>query len=263
MPDYVDSHAHLADPAFAGEVGGVVARARAAGARAIVCIGESIEAADRAAVLAGSYPDFIWHTAGIHPHDAARFDAAVDLPRIRERLAAGAVAVGECGLDYHYDNSPRERQREAFTAQLELAAECRKPVVVHTREAVADTMGLLREAARGGVSGVLHCFTGPVELAELAVASGWYVSFSGVVTFKTWDGDALIRAMPIDRILVESDAPYLAPVPHRGRRNEPAYVALTLARVAAARGIDVDEMGRVTTRNAGTLFGLAIPSSAA
>jgi TatD DNase family protein len=110
---------------------------------------------------------------------------------------------------------------------------------------------------------VLHCFTGPAELGELAIASGWYVSFSGVVTFKKWDGDALIRAMPIDRILVESDAPYLAPVPHRGRRNEPAYVALTLARVAAARGVSVDEMGKVTARNAATLFGLAIPSSAA
>jgi TatD DNase family protein len=122
---------------------------------------------------------------------------------------------------------------------------------------------LLREAARGGVIGVLHCFTGPAALAELAVASGWYLSFSGVVTFKKWDGDALIQAVPSDRILVESDSPYLAPVPHRGRRNEPAYVALTLARVAAARGIGVDEMGGVTTRNAATLFGLAIPSSAA
>lgn len=263
MPAFVDSHSHLADPAFAGDVGEVIARARGAGARGIVCIGESIAAADRAAALAGANPGFIWHTAGVHPHDAAAFDAAIHVPAIRDRLRAGAVAVGECGLDYHYDNSPRDQQRAAFAAQLELAAECHRPVVVHTREAVADTTAMIEEASRAGVRGVLHCFTGPVELAERGLAAGWYVSFSGVVTFKNWNGDALIRAVPADRILVESDAPYLTPVPHRGRRNEPAYVALTLARVADARGVDVEDVGRTVTRNAAALFGLAIPEPAA
>jgi TatD DNase family protein len=262
MPAFLDSHAHLADPAFAGDVEEVIARARAAGARGIVCIGESIAAADRAAHLAGQHPGFIWHTAGVHPHDAATFDPALHVPAIRERLAAGAVAVGECGLDYHYDNSPRDQQRAAFAAQLELAAETRRAMVVHTREAVADTAAMLEEAARAAVVGVLHCFTGPLDLAERALAAGWYVSFSGVVTFRKWDGDALIRSIPADRILVESDAPYLTPVPHRGRRNEPAYVALTLDRVADARSMDIGEMGQTVARNAAALFGLAIPEPA-
>lgn len=255
--EFVDSHAHLADPAFDDDRDAVIERAVAAGAAAIVCIGESIAAAERAAALATAHPGVCFHTAGVHPHDAAGFDAARDLEAIRREVRRSAVAIGECGLDYHYDHSPRDRQRAAFAAQLGLAGELRRPVVVHTREAEADTRVMVEDAGRSGVVGVLHCYTGSAELAEAALAVGWYVSFSGIVTFKRWTDDAVIRAVPDDRLLVESDSPYLAPVPHRGRRNEPAWVPLTAARVAAARGVDASEVAASTARNARRLFGLA------
>lgn len=257
MATFVDSHAHLADPAFDEDVDAVIERARLTGARALVCIGESLAAADRAAALASRYPRFLAYTAGIHPHDAAGFDPGRDIPRLREHLDRGAVAVGECGLDYHYDHSPRERQRSAFDAQLALAADVGRPVVVHTREAEPDTAAAITDARRAGVVGVLHCFTGTEELARLALDAGWYVSFSGIITFRKWTDLALLRLVPEDRLLVESDSPYLAPVPHRGRRNEPAWVSLTLARLAEVRGVGVEELGRATLANSLTLFGLA------
>jgi TatD DNase family protein len=255
---FVDSHAHLTDAAFAAEVDPVIARARAGGALAIVCIGESPDAADRASALATDYPGLVWYTAGVHPHDAARFDAARDLPRLRAHAGAGAAAIGECGLDYHYDHSTPAQQRAAFRAQLELAASTGKPLVVHTRDAVDDTLAMIDEAAAAKVRGVLHCFTGPPRLAERAIGAGWYVSFSGIVTFRKWTENALIRAIPEDRLLVESDAPYLAPEPHRGKRNEPAYVRLTLDRMAEVRGVSAGELGSQTARNAARLFGLAL-----
>jgi TatD DNase family protein len=235
----------------------VIARARQAGARALVCIGESLDAARRAGDLAVRHPGFCHHTAGVHPHDAASFDPARDLPAIRAEVARGAVAIGECGLDYHYDNAPRERQRAAFAAQLALGAELRRPVVVHTREAEDDTRELVAEAGRADVLGVLHCYTGSLALAAAALEVGWYVSFSGIVTFRKWTDDALLRLVPEDRLLVESDGPYLAPVPYRGKRNEPAWIALTLARLAAARGVSPELLGEATAANARRLFGLA------
>lgn len=258
MPPFVDSHAHLADPAFDADRDPVVARARAGGALAIVCIGESLDAAVRARAVAAANPGFVWFTAGVHPHDAAAFDPARDEPRLRELLAAGAVAVGECGLDYHYDHSPRDVQRRVLDAQLALAAECHRPLVIHSREADADTHALLRDAARAGVVGVLHCFTGPAELAAAAVDAGWYVSFSGMVTFRKWDNTAALAAVPADRLLTESDAPYLAPVPDRGKRNEPAWVARTVDRLAALRGADPGELGAQTAANAARLFRLPL-----
>ena len=262
MPVFADSHVHLADPQFDGDRDAVISAARQAGAQALVCIGESPDAADRARGIAEGYAGFVWHTAGMHPHDAASFNAGRDLPRIRDHLDGGAVAIGECGLDYHYDNSPRDVQREVFAAQIRLAAETGKPLVVHSREAVEDTGAMVREAGESGVRGVLHCFTGPASLAEIALTAGWYISFAGVITFKKWSGDELIRSIPADRTLLESDAPYLAPVPFRGKRNEPAYVALTLARVAAARALDVETMGELVLANTRELFGLAGSKSA-
>jgi TatD DNase family protein len=254
---FVDSHAHLADPVFDADRDEVIDRARLSGARAVVCIGESLAAAERAADLAARYPRFAYFTAGVHPHDAADFNRERDVAGIRRALAAGAVAVGECGLDYHYNHSPRPAQINAFSAQIELAAEARRPLVVHTRLAEDDTRAMITEAAAGGVIGVLHCYTGSHALAEHGIAAGWYVSFSGIVTFPKWSDDALIRLIPAERLLAESDAPYLAPVPHRGRRNEPAYVAFTIARLAAARGIDAAILGDQVARNAERLFGLA------
>jgi TatD DNase family protein len=257
---FIYSHAHLADAAFAGDRGAVITRARDAGAAAIVCIGESLQVAAIAAQCAAEYPGFVFATAGIHPHDAAGFEEQRDIPRLRELLGT-AVAVGECGLDYHYDNSPRQAQRAAFSAQIALAAETSRPVVVHTRDAEDDTREFLGEARSAGVIGVLHCYTGSHALAEFALAAGWYVSFSGIVTFNKWSDDDLLRLVPQDRLLVESDSPYLAPVPFRGKRNEPAWVAHTLSKLAATRGDDAFELASVTAANAQRLFGLALEAA--
>jgi TatD DNase family protein len=258
MATFVDSHVHLADPAFDSDRDAVIERARLTGARALLCIGESIQAAARAGSLASRYPGFIYFTAGIHPHDAATFENTRDIGALRDAVASGAVALGECGLDYHYDHSPRERQLEVFESQIALAAELARPLVVHTRQAAEDTSALVKAAGEKGVRGVLHCFTGPRELAMIALDAGWYLSFAGVITFKKWDDDALLRLPPADRILVESDAPYLAPAPNRGKRNEPAWVSLTLARLAVARGVPTDVLGETTTRNAINFFGLDV-----
>jgi TatD DNase family protein len=260
LTTYVDSHAHLADAAFDPDRNAVVDRARLSGARAVVCIGESLAAAARAEELAATHPAFVYFTAGIHPHDAVAFDREQDLAAIRRAVGNGAVAIGECGLDYHYDHSPRDAQLRAFTAQLELAGELRRPVVVHTRLAEDDTRAAIADAAAAGVRGVLHCYTGSHALAEQALAAGWYVSFSGIVTFRKWTDDALIRLVPDDRLLAESDAPYLAPVPHRGKRNEPAYVTFTIAHLARARGADAAAVGERVSGNAEQLFGLAASS---
>ena len=205
----------------------------------------------------------MFSTAGVHPHDAAQFDAARDIPSIEERVKGGAVAIGECGLDYHYDNSPREAQKKAFSAQIDLAAKFKRPLVVHTRDAEEDTAALIGDAAAAGVSGVMHCYTGSHSLAERALAAGWYISFSGIVTFAKWSDDALLRLVPDDRLLVESDSPYLAPVPNRGKRNEPAWVAQTLARVALARGVSAAALGKITAQNTRTLFRLPTDARAA
>ena len=253
---FLDSHSHLADPAFDADRDAVIARARAVGATRIVCIGESLEAAEKARELAAQHADLLAFTAGIHPHDAASFDAAHDIPALERLLDAGACAVGECGLDYHYDHAPRDAQRDAFQAQLELAARTRKPVVVHTRDAEPDTRAMIEQAARAGVVGVLHCYTGTADLATAALGAGWFVSFSGIITFTKWTDDALLRLVPDDRLLVESDAPYLAPVPNRGKRNEPAFVPHTIARLAAARGAPAERIADLTRNNAERFFSL-------
>lgn len=255
---FVDSHTHLADAAFDADRDDVIARARRAGAAALVCIGESIAQAAIARRIAADYPGFVYYTAGVHPHDAVGFHAEKDIPRLKELLHGGAVAVGECGLDYHYDHSPRAAQIKAFSAQLELAWEVKRPVVVHSREAARDTGTMVTEAGSKGVAGVMHCFTGPVELARDALDAGWYISFAGVVTFKKWDQDDLIRLVPDDRFLVETDAPYLAPVPHRGKRNESGWIPLIIEKIAAARRQAPSDVAACSRANAARLFGLEI-----
>jgi TatD DNase family protein len=254
MERFIDSHAHLADQAFDGDRDSVILRAREAGAEGIICIGASVEQAHGSARIAAAHPGFVAFTAGIHPHDAASFDARADIAELEKLLSEGAVAVGECGLDYHYDNSPRDQQRRAFAMQMELAKRFARPVVVHTRDADGDTAAMVREAGNEGVIGVLHCYTGGPELARIALDAGWYVSFSGIVTFRNWNRDDVIRSIPDDRILVESDAPYLAPVPNRGKRNESAWVTLTAARLAAVREVDVATLATQTRDNTRRLF---------
>jgi TatD DNase family protein len=248
----VDTHCHLGDPAYAPDRPAVLERAWAAGVGRVVVVGESREAAERALGLARADPRLA-ATAGLHPHEAAAWDdryaawmrAALADPRV--------AAAGEMGLDYHYDHSPRPMQRDAFDAQLALAREAGKPAVVHAREADADVAAALRNAA--GAVAILHSFSSGMDLLRAGVDMGHYVSFSGMVTFKSWRLDAAILATPLDRLLLETDGPYLAPVPHRGRRNEPAFVRLVAERVAAVRGMDADDLVRTTGRNAARVFG--------
>lgn len=262
MAPFIDSHTHLADAAFDDDRDVVIARAREAGAASLVCIGESLEAAHRARAIAGRHAGVVFWTAGIHPHDAATFDDARDIPALDACLTEGAVAVGECGLDYHYDNSPPDAQRAAVAAQIALAARRARPVVIHTRDAEDDTRAVIADAAAADVVGVLHCYTGSAALAAYAIDRGWYVSFSGIITFKKFTDDALLALVPPDRVLVESDAPYLAPVPYRGKRNEPAWVRHTLARLARGRNADLEELTAATVENARRLFGLVSSSPA-
>ena len=261
MASFVDSHVHLADAAFADDVQDVIARARASGARALVAIGETPDTARRSLALARAFPGYVYTTAGMHPNAAQEWDDARDAAAIRELIAEGAVAVGECGLDYFYDSTPRSIQLAVLDAQLAIAAESGKPIVLHTREAESDTMEFLKRAAAHNVRGVLHCFTGTIALAEAGIAAGWYVSFSGIITFRKWTDVALLQAIPLKRLLVESDAPYLAPVPHRGKRNESAFVARTLEHLATVRNMDVDVLGDITIQNTIDLFGIDVGSS--
>lgn len=247
-----DTHAHLADERLLPQVEEVVARAAADGVSTIVTVGTNAENSRRCLELAGRFPG-VWATAGIHPHAALEADDAA-LAAVRALLTEPrVVAVGETGLDYHYDFSPRERQRAAFAAHLEMAAETGLPVVVHCREAESDVRAMVAEW-RGRAIGILHSFSGGGALLEEALDAGWYASFSGMVTFKKYDAVELLRTVPADRILVETDAPYLAPVPLRGKTNEPGYVVHTARRAAELRGEEPEEFAARTTDNARRLF---------
>jgi TatD DNase family protein len=248
----VDTHCHLGDAAFDADVAEVVARAGASGVGHIVVVGESPEAATRALDLVDRHPG-LSATAGVHPHVADQWSPASSAWLAALLHDARVVAVGEMGLDYHYDHAPRNRQREAFEAQLDLAARAGKPAVIHAREADDDVAKILGNHPRAVA--LLHSFSGGDALLDAGLALGHYVSFSGMVTFRNWGRDAAIRRVPADRLLLETDAPYLAPVPHRGKRNEPAFVREVAARIAAVRGIGFDEVCALTTRNAVRVFG--------
>ena len=240
-----DSHLHLTDEQFAGEVGDVVGRAREAGVTRMVTIASDASDAHLARELACSHG--IFSTAGIHPHAASTFNAS-SMDTIRSLLhEPEVVAVGETGLDFHYDNSPRDIQRDSFEAHLDLARETDLPVVVHSRSADPDMVEVLRRRGQT-VRGVLHCFTGGDELFEAGLAAGWFFSFGGVVTFKSFAGGSHVRRVPWDRLMLETDSPYLAPVPMRGRRNEPAFVRHSCAVIAALREVSFDEAAERTSR---------------
>ena len=248
----VDTHCHLGDAAYDADRAEVVERAVAAGVGRVVVIGESRESADRALGLAAA-DDRLSATAGIHPHIATDWNDAT-AAWVRERLGdPRVVAAGEMGLDYHYDHSPRDVQRAAFEAQLALAAAAGKPAVVHAREADDDVAAVLRN--HPATVAILHSFSSGLALHAAAVALGHYVSFSGMITFRNWRLDDAIRGTPLDRILVETDGPYLAPVPHRGGRNEPAFVIRVAERMATVLGLDVGAVIARTGENAARLFG--------
>lgn len=250
----IDTHCHLTDERFTGEVPAVMARARAAGVERVVTLGTELGDSERALLLADAEPD-LSVAVGIHPH-AASSSGPEAIARVRELAAhACVVAIGETGLDYHYDFSPRMAQRWSFLQQIELGRELDLPIVVHCREADADVAAILAELG-AGTCGVLHSFAGDEALMEAALSIGWYISFSGMITFKKFTGSALVAAVPSDRILVETDSPYLAPVPHRGKRNEPAYVPHVASRAAELRREDATEFAEMVTRNARTFFRL-------
>ncbi|MBT8338104.1 MAG: TatD family hydrolase, partial [Gemmatimonadetes bacterium] len=245
---------HLTAEAFDDDRDAVLQRAVEAGVGRAVCIGSNPADAEQALAIAERTP-WIWSTAGLHPHEAETADAE-GWRRIRALLdRERVVAVGECGLDFHYDFSPRDEQLDAFRRQVAMAGETGLPLVVHCRDA-DEAMRAELAGAAGEVSGVLHCFTGGDALMDDALAAGWYVSFSGIVTFRRFEGAEQILRVPLDRLLIETDAPYLAPVPRRGRRNEPAYVAHTAAVVARILDRSVDEVAEITARNAARFYGL-------
>jgi TatD DNase family protein len=256
----IDSHCHLASDEFAGDLAAVVDRARGAGLTSALCIlaaGDEAETA-RAAAVRTAWPA-IRFAVGIHPHQAGEFAGSIGraVETVRRSLAERhACAIGEIGLDYHYDFSPRDVQQEVFRAQLRLARELRLPVVIHTREATDDTFQILAEEGSGEVRGVFHCFTGDEAMARAALAIDFYLSFAGIVTFpRAGSVRDAAKIVPADRVLAETDAPYLAPVPHRGKRNEPAYVARVIETLAEVRGAPAREVAAQVTRNFEALFG--------
>lgn len=250
----IDSHAHLTDERLAADVPGVLARARAAGVEGVVTIGTRVANSEGAVRLAAEHAD-VYAAVGIHPHSAEEATPEA-MARIEELAGrAGVVAVGETGLDYHYDKAPRAVQRAVFAAHLELGRRLDLPVVVHAREADDDVIAILRDAG-AGTRGVLHCFSSGPRLLETALEMGWYASFAGMITFARYDRAELVRAVPLDRLMVETDSPYLAPVPHRGKRNEPAHVVHVARRAAVIRGDDPDALAAATLRNTRAFYRL-------
>jgi TatD DNase family protein len=256
----IDSHCHLADDVFAPDLDAVIARARDAGVeRALVILeGGNAAEASQAERVTALWPD-VRVAIGVHPHMAHEFgdDPARAVAVVRGQIAAtpGARAVGEIGLDYHYDYSPRDVQQAVFRGQLALARQLDLPVVIHTREADEDTLTLLREEGSGRLRGVLHCFTGTPALAAAGLELGFSISLAGIITFpKAGDLRATARQVPLDRLLTETDSPFLAPVPHRGQRNEPAHVARVVATLAELHGVTPADLARQTSANFHSLF---------
>ena len=246
---FVDSHCHLDDKRFAGDLDAVLDRAAAAGVARILTIGtgEGPPEIDRAVRLAERYEQ-VYASIGVHPHDASKAVARTydDLRALADH--GKVVAFGEIGLDYHYDFSPREVQREVFIEQLKLARNVGLPVTIHTREAWEDTMTILAEHWAG--EGVMHCFTGDPAQAREALALGFHLSYGGVLTFKTAENvRESARITPDDRLLIETDAPYLAPIPHRGKRNEPSMMVQTARRLAEVRGTTIERVAEITSIN--------------
>lgn len=249
----IDSHAHLDDKKFDCDREDVIRRAIGEGVTRIINIGADMESSERSVALAAAHEE-IYAAVGVHPHDAAKMK-----PGDTETLAAWGehpkvAAIGEIGLDYYYDLSPRETQKEMFIRQLDLARQLHLPVVIHNRDAHADTMAILKREGKG-LEGVVHCFSGSMEMARELVKLGWHLGVDGPVTFKNAAKlPEIVASVPLEFLLVETDSPYLTPAPHRGKRNEPAYVKLVARRVAHLRGMDEDEFAVATAQNALRLF---------
>jgi TatD DNase family protein len=254
----IDSHAHIQGDDYAGEVEAVIGRARQAGVEQIIVVGGAgqMSSNSQAVALAEGHAN-LYATVGMHPHDAK--DVGEDDMRQLKELTrhTRVIAVGETGLDYYYDHSPREVQRRVFAQFIQLAREIDLPIIVHERDAARDAAELLRGEGGESLRGVIHCFTGDDRAARDYLDMGFYLSFSGIITFKKADAlREVVRETPLERIFVETDSPYLTPIPHRGKRNEPAYVRLVAETVAKVKGVSLEEIARLTTQNVRDLFGL-------
>ncbi len=254
----IDTHCHLQDKRFAGDLEAVLDRAQEAGVAYVLVVGSDLATSREACELAQKYPQ-LFAIVGVHPHDSKDADRAT-FDEIRKLAAQErVVALGEMGLDYHYDFSPRKIQQRVFRYQIGLARELGLPIVIHDREAHADTMAILKEEKAEEVGGVLHCYSGSWEMARECIKMGFYISIAGPVTFA--NAKKLVQVvenLPLEHLLVETDAPYLTPVPHRGKRNEPAYVRHVAEAIARIKGIAVEEVEEQTTANAIKLFGLPV-----
>jgi TatD DNase family protein len=251
----VDSHCHLDFPDYAGDVDGVVKRARAAGVGVCLSIGTELSRFPGVRAVAEKFPD-VWCSVGVHPHEAEKELLSDAAPLLAETGHPKVVGIGETGLDYYYEHSPKAEQLANFRAHIAAARQAGLPLIVHTRDADDDTIAVLEdEMGKGAFTGLIHCFTGTQRLADAALALGLYISVSGIATFK--NSTALrdvIKTVPLDRLLVETDAPFLAPVPHRGKTNEPAFVVHTAKMLAELKGVSEAELAAVTTGNFFRLF---------
>lgn len=250
-----DSHCHLTDERFAGEVPAILARAHENGVLRVVTISSHPEDTEAALRIAHAHGN-VWTTSGIHPHSASDYGAD-GISAVAELAEDDkVVAIGECGLDYYYDNAPRSLQRNALRKQIELADDLALPLVIHSRESDEDMIRMLRDI-EGEVFGVLHCFDGSADLLDAGIEAGWMISFSGLITFKNYEKDAFVRAVPPEQLLIETDSPYLAPVPNRGKRNEPAFVRHVAEVVARMRGETLEMVAAQTYANANRFYGLS------
>lgn len=254
----IDSHAHIQGNEYDGEVEAVIERARGVGVEKIIAVGGAGDMSSNtdAIALADSF-HAVYATVGMHPHDAK--DVGIEELETLRGLTTHpkVVAVGETGLDYYYNHSSHELQEQAFSSFIHMACETGLPIVVHERDAAEKAAELLRQEGNGKLCGVIHCFTGNYQAARAYLDLGFYLSFTGIITFKNAEPlRAVVRQIPLDRILVETDAPYLTPVPHRGKRNEPAYVRFVAETVAKLRGISLEEVASITTANTQKLFSL-------
>ena len=254
----IDSHAHIQGKEYAGEAEAVISRAHAAGIEKIIAVGGAgdMSSNTEAIALAESFAN-VYATVGMHPHDAK--DVGADEMKKLKALCTHpkVIAVGETGLDYYYDHSPRDVQRHVFAQFIHMASETGLPIVVHERDAAGDAAELLRGEGAGKLRGVIHCFTGNYDAACAYLDLGFYISFTGIITFKNADPlREVVRKVPLERMLIETDSPYLTPVPHRGKRNEPLYVRFVAETIAKVKELAVEEVARVTTENVKHLFSI-------
>lgn len=251
----VDSHCHLDFPDYAGKVDEVLSRARAAGVGVCISIGTELKRFPGVKAVAEAHAD-VWCSVGVHPHESEKEQLDDEAALVAEAAHPKVVAIGETGLDYYYEHSPRQPQQKNFRSHIAAARRMGLPVIVHTRDAEDDTISILREEmAKGAFTGLIHCFTGTQKLADAALEMGLYISVSGIATFKNSATlRDVIKSVPLDRLLVETDAPYLAPVPHRGKTNEPAFVVHTAAMLAELKDVSETELATATTENFFRLF---------